>query len=148
MAAIQAPPQQELNALLGTAQAAWQQLLVFINAHYEMQTLWNTAGKAGKYEYKFRRGGKTLCALYPRENAFGFMVVLGRAEQEALESNFAAFSPTTQELYTATTPYHDGRWLMLEVTDTHLQPDMERLLQIKRKPNRTAPATKNPNSNR
>ena len=29
--------------------------------------LWNKGGKAWAYEYKYRQGGKTLCALYARE---------------------------------------------------------------------------------
>lgn len=138
MPPIQPPTPQELGAMLGAAAPVWQQALDFINAHYEMETLWNSGGKAGRYEYKFRRGGKTLCALYPQEGWFGFMVVLGRAEQQAVEDGFSAFSPHVQALYTATRVYHDGRWLMMEVRDESQLPDMEKLLLVKRKPNRKA----------
>ena len=31
---------------------------------YDMERLWNTGGKDWTYEYKYRRGGKTLCCLY------------------------------------------------------------------------------------
>ena len=50
-----------------------------------MDCLWSTGGKAWKYEYKYRRGGKTLCALYARENCVGFMIVLGKDERLKFE---------------------------------------------------------------
>ena len=45
-----------------------------------MDCLWDKGGKAWKYEYKYRRGGKTLCVLYARENCVGFMIILGKTE--------------------------------------------------------------------
>lgn len=44
----------------------WNQLNAFIEDKYDMDCLWNKGGRAWKYEYKYRRGGKTLCALYAR----------------------------------------------------------------------------------
>ena len=41
----------------------------------------NTGGKNWTYEYKYRRGGKTLCALYAREGCMGFMVIFGKEEK-------------------------------------------------------------------
>ena len=46
-----------------------------------MDSSWNKGGKAWKYEYKYRRGGKTLCALYAREHCVGFMIILGKAKR-------------------------------------------------------------------
>ena len=42
--------------------------------------MWDKGGKAWKYKYKYRRGGKTLCVLYERENCVGFMIILGKTE--------------------------------------------------------------------
>jgi len=41
-------------------------------------------------------------------------------------------------IYDAATTFHDGKWIMFELKDTKLFNDMERLLLIKRKPNRKA----------
>lgn len=38
--------------------------------------------------------------------------------------------------YDEATTFHDGKWIMFELKNTNLFSDMERLLQIKRKPNR------------
>ena len=41
----------------------WQKLCLAIDEKYDMERLWNTGGKNWTYEYKYRRGGKTLCCL-------------------------------------------------------------------------------------
>ena len=131
------PTHNEIENLLSpVAFANWQALCKFIEAQYEMEQLWNKGGKAGKYEYKYRRGGKTLCALYLGENHLGFMVVLGKAEQQKFEELRNTFTATVQRLYDETHPYHDGRWLMLDVSAKLNIEDIERLLHIKRRPNK------------
>ena len=65
----------------------WNQLCAVIDENYDIDCLWSTGGKAWKYEYKYRRGGKTLCALYARENCVGFMIVLGKDERLKFETD-------------------------------------------------------------
>ena len=101
-----------------------------------MDCLWNKGGKAWKYEYKYRRGGKTLCALYAREGCVGFMIILGKGERSKFEADRDNFSKEIQKIYDETQTYHDGKWLMFEPVDTTLFDDFIRLLRIKRKPNR------------
>ena len=101
-----------------------------------MERLWNKGGKAWTYEYKYRRGGKTLCALYAKEYTFGFMIILGKDERAKFETQRALFSREVQMKYDEATIFHDGKWIMFELKNTNLFSDMERLLQIKRKPNR------------
>ncbi|MEO5178700.1 DUF3788 family protein, partial [Bacteroides ovatus] len=52
------------------------------------------------------------------------------------ESMREMFSNAAQKIYDETTTFHDGKWLMFELKDTSLFNDIERLLSIKRKPNR------------
>ena len=98
----------------------------------------NHGGKAWTYEYKYRKGGKTLCALYAKEKTLGFMVILGKDERAKFEIQRGQFSNEVQMIYDAATTFHDGKWIMFELKDTKLFNDMERLLLIKRKPNRKA----------
>ena len=105
--------------------------------HYlDDKRLWDKGGKAWKYEYKYRRGGKTLCALYARENCVGFMIILGEDERLKFEADRESYSKEVQEIYDETKTYHDGKWIMFEPADTSLFHDFIRLLQIKRKANR------------
>ena len=116
----------------------WNSLCQRIEKSYEMELLWNRGGKAWTYEYKYRKGGKTLCALYAKEKTLGFMVILGKDERAKFEIQRGQFSNEVQMIYDAATTFHDGKWIMFELKDTKLFNDMERLLLIKRKPNRKA----------
>ena len=64
------------------------------------------------------------------------MVILGKRERDKFEMQRKLFSKEVQTLYDEATTYHDGKWIMFELRDTGLFSDIERLLQIKRRPNR------------
>ncbi len=131
------PTNKEIIFLIGQPLFdVWTKLTDLIESKYDMDRLWNSGGKKWTYEYKYRRGGKSLCALYAKENVFGFMIIFGKAEREKVESIRSDLSPETQRIYDEATTYHDGKWVMFELTDTSLFPDMEKLLMIKRKPNK------------
>ena len=134
------PGTEEMKALVGESlYDVWNRLNALVTEKYDkydMDRLWDKGGKAWKYEYKYRRGGKTLCAFYARENCVGFMVILGKEERLKFEADRASYSEAVQRIYDETKTYHDGKWLMFEPTDTSLFDDFIRLLKIKRKPNR------------
>ncbi len=131
------PSQEVLQELLDDHLfTVWQQLCALIEESYDMERLWNKGGKAWDYEYKYRRGGKTLCALYLRAGCLGFMVILSKAEREKFENDRDNYTMPVQQLYDLTTTYHDGKWLLLEVKDTMLFDDFSKLLLLKRKPNK------------
>lgn len=61
--------QKELSALLGmTTFEIYKKLCWQIEADYDMEHIWNKGGSCWRYEYKYRRGGRTLCGLYLRES--------------------------------------------------------------------------------
>ena len=131
------PTKEELTALLGTPlYDVWTQLCASIEERYEMDRVWNKGGKAWDYEYKYRRGGKTLCALYARENCVGFLVILGKEERAKFEAERETYTKEVQANYDEARTYHDGKWIMFEPVDTSLFQDFMRLLRIKRKSNR------------
>ena len=134
---FQIPTPETLEALTGKElYDLWTSLHQLIEQKYNMEQMWNRGGKKWTYEYKYRRGGKTLCALYAKEQTIGFMVILGKDERTKFESMREMFSNAAQKIYDETTTFHDGKWLMFELKDTSLFNDIERLLSIKRKPNR------------
>ena len=134
---FQIPTPETLEALTGKElYDLWTSLHQLIEQIYNMEQMWNHGGKKWTYEYKYRRGGKTLCALYAKEQTIGFMVILGKDERTKFESMREMFSNAAQKIYDETTTFHDGKWLMFELKDTSLFSDIERLLSIKRKPNR------------
>ena len=131
------PDAEEMTGLVGEAlYDIWKKLNALIEEKYDMDCSWNKGGKAWKYEYKYRRGGKTLCAFYARENCVGFMIILGKGERLKFEADKAQYAKEVQRIYEETQTYHDGKWMMFELADTALFDDFMRLLHIKRKPNR------------
>jgi hypothetical protein len=131
------PTNEELIALIGRPLFdVWAQLCDLIESKYDFERIWNSGGKKWAYEYKYRRGGKSLCALYAKENVFGFMLIFGKDERAKFEKNRNNYSLKVQKIYDESTTYHDGKWMMFELTDTSLFMDMEKLLMIKRKPNK------------
>ena len=96
----------------------------------------NTGGKNWTYEYKYRRGGKTLCGLYAKSNCIGFMIIFGKDERAKFENIRGSLSDAVCRRYDEAKTYRDGKWVMFEPTDTSEFDDYMKLLAIKRKPNR------------
>ena len=133
----QIPDKEKMTDLIGKdLYDVWNKLCTLIDEKYDMDCMWNEGGKAWTYEYKYRRGGKTLCALYARENCVGFMIILGKDERLKFENDRENYSKEVQRIYDETKTYHDGKWMMFELSDTSMFDDFIRLLRIKRKPNR------------
>lgn len=131
------PTTAELTNLIGKSlYDIWNSLVSLLDENYDMEHIWNSGGKAWKYEYKYRRGGKTLCSLYAREYCIGFMIIFGKDERAKFEADRVTYSNETQTIYDKAQTYHDGKWMMFEPTDTALFRDFIRLLHIKRKPNK------------
>ena len=132
------PTPEQMTTLVGKSlyEEVWKKLCALIEEQYDMDRLWNNGGKAWTYEYKYRRRGKTLCALYARKNYVGFMIILGKEEHLKFENERETYSEEVQSIYEGAKTYHDGKWIMFAPTDTSLFDDFIRLLRIKRKPNR------------
>lgn len=134
------PNKEEMTSLVGgSLYEIWEKLCTLIDEKYDMDRLWDKGGKAWTYEYKYRRGGKTLCTLYAKENCVGFMVILGKDERAKFEADRGNYTGEVQKIYDAAQTYHDGKWIMFQPVDASLFDDFMRLLQIKRKPNRRNP---------
>ena len=132
-----APMADELSNLVSKPLYEVQNKLVaLIDENYDMERLWNSGGKVWKYEYKYRRGGKTLCSLYARENCIGFMVIFGKDERTKFEADRVDYLEETRVVYDQAKTYHDGKWMMFEPKDTSMFNDFLKLLSIKRKPNK------------
>ena len=102
----------------------------------DMEQIWNNGGKKWTYEYKFRKGGKTLCAFYFKDNTLGFMIIFGKDERIRFEEIRSELSSEVLETYDNAETFHDGKWVMFDITNNSIIEDLKKLLFIKRKPNR------------
>ena len=131
------PTREDMIKLLGKdLYAIWTRLCLAIVESYDMDRLWDAGGKNWKYEYKYRRAGKTLCALYAREERLGFLVILGKKEREKFEARKDMFSDNVRAAYDEATTYHDGKWIMFEPKSEASIDEYILLLSLKRRPNR------------
>lgn len=131
------PTPSMLEELLGPELAeVWQKLCQAIEERYDMDRLWDSGGKSWTYEYKYRRGGKTLCSLYAKSQCMGFLVIFGKAERAKVEAIWESLSPAVRAQYEAAQTYHDGKWVMFYPASADSFDEYLRLLALKRKPNR------------
>ena len=131
------PTQDMLEELIGLSNLdIWNKLTAGIDDLYEMDKTWNKGFGDWIYEYKYRRGGKTLCTLYAKQNIANILIILGKVEREKLESKREEFSQSLLDLYDETKTYHDGKWLWIPIDERLSLDDIVILLKLKRKPNR------------
>lgn len=101
-----------------------------------------------KYEYskcsmqkgwnvKFKKGGKSLCTVYPMEGHFIVLVVIGAKEQVEAEEIIPTCTKYIRDSFSNTQFSCGGRWLMIEVKDEAVLKDIYRLVQIRVKPKRS-----------
>ena len=128
---------EELEKLVGFDKVnIFYDIVDEITKLYDMEQIWNNGGKKWTYEYKFRKGGKTLCAFYFNDNTLGFMIIFGKDERIRFEEIRSELSSEVLETYDNAETFHDGKWVMFDITNNSIIEDLKKLLFIKRKPNR------------
>lgn len=127
----------EIEALIGkNVMGIWEQLETSIDRVYEMDKYWNKGFGDWVYEYKYRRGGKTLCTFYAKQGVANLLIVLGKAEREKFEQQWEYFSEGILTLYESTKVLYDGKWMWIPIDEKLEIEDILRMLRIKRRPNR------------
>jgi hypothetical protein len=68
-------------------------------------------------------------------------LVFGRDEREKIEVESSKLIPEVKAAYEAAPTFHDGKWMALVVDSSAVMTDVEFLLKLKRKPNKTLSQT-------
>ena len=128
---------EELEKLVGIDKVnIFNDIVDEITKLYDIEQKLNNGGKKWTYEYKFRKGGKTLCAFYFKDDTLGFMIIFGKDERTKVEEIRNELSSSVLETYDNAETFHDGKWVMFNITNNSIIEDLKKLLFIKRKPNR------------
>lgn len=128
---------EELEKLVGIDKVnTFYDIVNEITKLYDVEQLWNNGGKKWTYEYKFRKGGKTLCAFYFKDNTLGFMIIFGKDERTKVEEIRDELSPDVLRAYDNAKTFHDGKWVLFDITNSSIIEDLKKLLFVKKKPNR------------
>ena len=129
--------QEQLTVLLSKETlSVWTELTEAIDLLYDVDRLWDKGFGDWKIEYKYRRGGKTLCTFYAKEGVANLLITYGKAEREKFEAIKTSVSKQLQEIYERTATLHDGKWLWIPLDDKLKVEDIIEMLKIKRRPNR------------
>ena len=114
----------------------WAGLTAAMDELYDVDRLWDRGFGCWDVEYKYRRGGKTLCTFYAKEGECVLLITYGKAEREKFDAIRDSVSPHIQKIYDETVSLHDGKWLWIPLNDALKTEDVTAMLKIKRRPNR------------
>lgn len=85
------------------------------------------------WNIKFKKAGKTLCTIYPKECYFKIMVVVGTREKPLVEEILSECTVELYHIYNQTQEGNGQRWLMIDLEDKDgLYNDVLRLIKIRR----------------
>lgn len=85
------------------------------------------------WNIKFKKSGKTLCTIYPRETYFTVMVVVGKKEKELVDAIIPDCTIALQNIYAQTKEGNGQKWLMIDLEEKEeLYEDVLRLIEIRR----------------
>lgn len=128
------PGEPEILAALGSAKALWLDLCGYIVTNYSVVAEnWYFTKQRG-WSVRYRRGKKTLCYLFPEENTFAVLIILGREELRKADLARNRLNGETLRVLDTTEQYHDGRWLWLQAAEESDVQSFKVLLAAKRKP--------------
>lgn len=86
------------------------------------------------WNIKFKKGSKSLCTVYPRENYFTILLVIGKKEKELFEHRCASFSKDIQQIYQETKEGNNQRWLMIDLEDQDKKyEDVKQIIEMRSK---------------
>ena len=134
----QEPDNEHIRNFIGRAAPLWIELRTYLEDTYKVPSKMsysNCSGQPG-WNVKYQKSGKSLCTLYPMEDFFISLVVIGVKEEAEVEAamTLGLFTPYLQELYGRTSFSCGGRWLMISVKDHEVLEDVKRLIAIRVKP--------------
>lgn len=69
------------------------------------------------WNVKFKKAGKTLCTIYPREEYFTVMIVVGKKEKPFVEEILPECMAEMQRIYHETEEGNGQRWLTVDLED-------------------------------
>lgn len=128
------PTEKDISNFI--ANPLWEKLYDFLKENYKVDPDYSYSSCSAQpgWNVKYKKGGKSLCTLYPMDGYFIALVVVGNKELPEVEIILPTCTEYVQGLFEKTRSVGNmGRWLMINVTDEEILEDVENLIQIRRK---------------
>ena len=94
------------------------EIVKFMRGKYKLDEV------AGKYYeldcLKFRQGKRTIVSINFHPDRYDFQIIFGIAEREKFENKRAEFSKYINDFYDNSHKYHDGKWMLIPVSDLEI----------------------------
>jgi len=84
------------------------------------------------WNVKYKKGGRSLCTLYPQEGSFLALVVIGTREMAEAEILLPFLTEYVQQAFAETKTGMQQKWLMIEVKNTEVLEDVKQLVALRR----------------
>lgn len=105
-------------------QSAYQIKPCMEHSRCSMQAGWNI---------KYKKGGKSLCTLYPMQGYFIALVVVGSRELTEAEFLMQRCSDYVQTVFKNTKTGNGQKWLMLDVRDSGIMDNVFSLINLRKR---------------
>ena len=83
------------------------------------------------WNVKYKKSGKSLCTLYPKQGYIFSLVPIGNSEISEAELLIPLCTEYTQNLWNQTPCHHMGKSLAFEVKDEDVLGDMQNLIALR-----------------
>jgi hypothetical protein len=130
------PTPQVVSAFIGRENAErWDRLLGIIDAKYPgvFRGEWLYGGAKHGWSLRFKKS-RSFCTLAPERDHMNVVIVFGAAERDKAEVVLSSLVSHVRDDYGEATTYHDGKWVLIDVDSDEVLADVERLLEVKRRP--------------
>ena len=126
------PTKYEMNNYINNE--LWTDFCKYIKETYNIEPKFEFSKCSFEYGWniKFKKGSKSLCTVYPRENYFTVMIVIGSKEKATFEEILPSLSSDLQQIFMTTKEGNGQKWLMIDLEDDDSRyADVKRILDIR-----------------
>ena len=125
------PERAQIDAYIGSPQ--WSALAAHLEGELGIRPLEEHSRCSGApgWNLKYRKGGRSLCTVYPRAGYVTCLLSLGAREATEAELIVQSGTPYLQALYRQARPLNGSRWLMVDVKDDAILADVIRLISLR-----------------
>lgn len=111
----------------------WNELYQHVESKYQSKPVFEYSGcSVPGWNVKYKKSGRSLCTLYPMQEHFIALVVIGAKEKHEFDLTLPTLSEYTQNLYEAKKDKNGLCWLMFEVSNQTILQDVITCISIRR----------------